>query len=51
MEYAEPNAGNKAVHFAVLSGNIKIIDFIAKELKADYRSLTSNGLNILHCAA
>ena len=51
VDYAEPNAGNKAIHFAVLSGNVRIIDFVLLDLKADPKSLTMNGLNVLHCAA
>lgn len=51
VDYEEPNAGNKALHFAVLSGNINIIDFVLIDLKANARSLTINGLGALHCAA
>lgn len=35
VDYAEPNSGSKALHFAVLSGNIKLIDFVLQDLKAD----------------
>ena len=35
VDYAEPNSGSKALHFAVLSGNIKIIDFVLQDMKAD----------------
>lgn len=51
MDYAEPGAGNKAIHFAVLSGNVRIIDFVLIDMKADPKALTLNGLNVLHCAA
>jgi hypothetical protein len=51
VDYAEPSAGNKAIHFAVLSGNNKIIDFVLQDLKADAKILTASGLSVLHCAA
>lgn len=51
VDYAEPDGGNRALHFAVLTGNIKIIDFVLKEMKADASTLTNNGLNVMHCAA
>ena len=50
-DYGEPYQGNKALHFAVLSGNMHIIDFILNELKADPKQVTKTGLNALHCAA
>ena len=40
-----------AIHFAVLKGNKKIIDILINDFKADPKSLTSNGLSIMHCAA
>jgi len=51
VEYAEPNGRNKAIHFAVLSGSIIIIDFVLKVMKANASELTGNGLNVLHCGA
>lgn len=51
VEYAEPDGGNCALHFAVLTGNIKIIDFVLKEMKADASMTTYSGLNVMHCAA
>lgn len=51
VDFAEPGAGNKAIHFAVLSGNTRIIEFVLFDLKADPKVLTHNGLNVLHCAA
>jgi hypothetical protein len=35
VDYREPGGGNKAIHFAVLSGNVRIIDFVLLEFKAD----------------
>lgn len=51
VEYQEPFGGNMAIHFAVLKGNRRILDSIINDFKADPKSLTSNGLSILHCAA
>jgi hypothetical protein len=51
VDYAEPNGGNKALHFAVLSGTISLIDFVLVDFKADAKQLTNNGLGALHCAS
>jgi hypothetical protein len=51
VDYAEPTAGNRAINYAVLTGNQHLIDFIHVELKANIKILTASGLNVLHGAA
>lgn len=51
VDYAEPSSGNRAINYAVLTGNQILIDFIHLELKANVKILTSNGLNLLHGAS
>ena len=51
VDYAEPQAGNRAINYAVLTGNQHLIDFIHIELKANTKILTASGLNLLHGAA
>lgn len=51
VSYAEPNGGNMAIHFAVLKGNKRIIDILLDDFSADHTVTTSNGLNVVHCAA
>jgi hypothetical protein len=51
VDYAEPSSGNRAINYAVLTGNQLLIDFIHLELKANIKILTANGLNVLHGAA
>ncbi len=51
MEYEEPFAGNRALNFAVLSGNQKLIDFLLIEFKANAKILTPGGINLIHQAA
>lgn len=51
VEYREPNGGNMAIHFAVLKGNKRIIDFLINDFHADPYVLTSNGLSVMHCSA
>jgi hypothetical protein len=51
VTYAEPNGGNMAIHFAVLKGNKRIIDILLDDFNADHTVTTSNGLNVVHCAA
>ena len=51
VEYEEPDGGNRALNFAVLSGNQKLIDFILNDLKANAKFLTTGGINLLHQAA
>jgi hypothetical protein len=51
VTYAEPNGGNLAIHFAVLKGNKRIIDILLEDFQADTTVTTSNGLNVVHCAA
>jgi hypothetical protein len=51
VDYAEPSAGNRAINYAVLTGNQKLIDFVLNEMKANANILTSSGLNVLHGAA
>jgi hypothetical protein len=51
VSYAEPHGGNMAIHFAVLKGNKRIIDILLDEFNADHTVTTSNGLNVVHCAA
>ena len=51
IEYAEPSAGNRAINYAVLTGNQALIDFVLIEMKANAKILTSSGLNLLHGAA
>jgi hypothetical protein len=51
VSYAEPNGGNMAIHFAVLKGNKRIIDILLDDFNADHTVTTSNGLNVVHCAA
>lgn len=51
VTYKEPFGGNTAIHFAVLKGNKKIIDYLLKDFKSSPLALTSNGLSIFHCAA
>ena len=48
IEYEEPFAGNRALNFAVLSGNQKLIDFLANDLKANAKLLTPGGINLIH---
>ena len=48
VEYEEPFAGNRALNFAVLSGNQKLIDFILIDLKASAKILTPGGINLIH---
>lgn len=50
-DYAEPNGGNMAIHFAVLKGNKRIIDILLDDFEADPHVTTGNGLNVIHCAA
>ncbi len=51
IEYREPNGGNMAIHFAVLKGNKRIIDYLINDFHADPYVLTTNGLSVIHCAA
>ena len=51
VEYEEPDGGNRALNFAVLSGNQKLIDFILNDMKANAKFLTIGGINLLHQAA
>jgi hypothetical protein len=51
VDYAEPSSGNRAINYAVLTGNQILIDFIHLELKANVKILTANGLNLLHGAS
>jgi hypothetical protein len=51
IEYREPNGGNMAIHFAVLKGNKRIIDYLLNDFHADPYVLTTNGLSVIHCAA
>ena len=51
VEYREPNGGNMAIHFAVLKGNKRIIDFLLNDFHADPYVITTNGLSVIHCAA
>jgi hypothetical protein len=51
IEYEEPFAGNRALNFAVLSGNQKLIDFVLLDLKANAKLLTPGGINLIHQAA
>lgn len=51
VEYEEPDGGNRALNFAVLSGNQNLIDFILNDLKADAKFLTTGRINLLHQAA
>ena len=51
VEYEEPDGGNRALNFAVLSGNQKLIDFILNDLKANAKFLTTGRINLLHQAA
>jgi hypothetical protein len=51
VEYKEPLGGNQALHFAVLKGNHRIVNVLVKDFKASPKSITENGLSILHCAA
>jgi hypothetical protein len=51
VEYEEPDGGNRALNFAVLSGNQKLIDFILNDMKANAKFLTTGGINLLHQAA
>ena len=48
IEYEEPFAGNRALNFAVLSGNQKLIDFLINDLKANAKLLTPSGINLIH---
>ena len=50
IEYREPNGGNMAIHFAVLKGNKRIIDYLLRDFHADPYVLTTNGLSVIHCA-
>jgi hypothetical protein len=40
-----------AIHFAVLKGNKRIIDYLLRDFHADPYVLTTNGLSVIHCAA
>lgn len=40
-----------AIHFAVMTGNRKIIETIVNDFGASPQDTTTNGLSILHCAA
>ena len=51
VDYAEPTAGNRAINYAVLTGNQTLIDFVHGEMRANAKILTSSGLNVLHGAA
>jgi hypothetical protein len=51
VDYAEPSAGNRAINYAVMSGNQTLIDFVLIEMKANGKILTASGLNALHGAA
>lgn len=51
VDYAEPTAGNRAINYAVLTGNQTLIDFVHIEMRANAKILTSSGLNVLHGAA
>ena len=51
VEYEEQDGGNRALNFAVLSGNQKLIDFIINDMKANAKFLTTGGINLLHQAA
>lgn len=51
VSYTEPSGGNRALNYAVLTGNQKIIDCVLLDLKADAKISTEAGLNLLHGAA
>jgi hypothetical protein len=51
IDYREPNGGNMAIHFAVLKGNKRIIDYLLNDFHADPYAVTTNGLSVIHCAA
>jgi hypothetical protein len=51
VEFEEPFGRNKALHFAVLKGNYRIVDILISDFKASPKSQTGNGLSILHCAS
>ncbi len=40
VDYAEPQAGNRALNFAVLTGNQKMIDFVLNDMRANAKLLT-----------
>ncbi len=51
IEYQEPRAWNRALNFAVVNGNKKVIDILIKDFKSDVLYKNKMGLSILHCAA
>jgi hypothetical protein len=40
-----------AIHIAVIKGHKKVIDSLLTYFECDPRSLTLNGLGVMHCAA
>ena len=50
-QYAEPQAGNKAIHFAVVNGNEIVLDILINEFKCNPWAITGKGLTVIHCAA
>eukprot|EP00347_Sterkiella_histriomuscorum_P003212 403365161 len=51
INYSDPQAGNKAIHFAVVNGNRKVLEILLSSFGADPFSQTGKGLSVIHCAA
>lgn len=51
VSYQEPKAGNRAINFAVVSGNKKILDILFNDFKADPLCINNMSLGTVHCAA